>query len=92
MYMNIKYKEHIHPVRSNNGNSGYSNHKLNTSHAYGAITDNMVIVRTGRKVRHLNTLEKYHIFRISKGNLHMADTHIDTNIMFLDIIHRLVFI
>jgi hypothetical protein len=29
------------------------------------ITGTMVVIRTGRKDRHLNTLEKYHIYRIS---------------------------
>jgi hypothetical protein len=28
------YKEHIQTVRNNNGDSGYSNHILNTGHAY----------------------------------------------------------
>jgi hypothetical protein len=36
----VRYKEHIQAIRNNNGNSGYSNHILNTGHAYGTITDN----------------------------------------------------
>jgi hypothetical protein len=72
------YKEHIQAIRINNSNSGYSNHMLNTGHAYGTITDTMDIIKTGRKGKHLNTLEKYHICRISKDNLHMNDTYIDT--------------
>jgi hypothetical protein len=73
---NVRYKEHIHAIRSNNSNSRYSNHILNMGHTYGTITDTMNIIRTGRKGRHLNTLEKYHIYRISRNNLHMNDTHI----------------
>jgi hypothetical protein len=37
----------------------------------------MDVIGTGRKGRHLNTLEKYHIYKISRNNLHMNDTHID---------------
>jgi hypothetical protein len=37
----------------------------------------MESVKTGKKGRHLNTLEKYHIYRISKDNLHMNDTYIE---------------
>jgi hypothetical protein len=37
----------------------------------------MDVIRTGRKGRHLNTLEKYHIYKISRNNLHMNDTHIE---------------
>jgi hypothetical protein len=29
---NIRYKEHIETIGNNNGNSGYSNHILNTGH------------------------------------------------------------
>jgi hypothetical protein len=28
--------------------------------------------------RYLNTSEKYHIYKISRNNLHMNDKHIDT--------------
>jgi hypothetical protein len=76
--LNIRYKEHIHAIRSNSGNPGYADRILNTRHTYGTITDTMDIVKTGRKGKHLNTLEKYHIYRISKDNPHMNDTHINT--------------
>jgi hypothetical protein len=48
--LNIKYKEHIHAIRSSNSNSGYSDHILNTGHTYGTITDIMDIIKTGRNV------------------------------------------
>jgi hypothetical protein len=38
----------------------------------------MKIIPTGRKGKHLNTLEKYHIYEVSNKNLHMNDTNIDT--------------
>jgi hypothetical protein len=72
---NTNYKEHIHAIRSNDSNSSYSNHILNTRHTYCKITDTMDIIRIGWKGRHLNTLEKYHIYKISKNNLHMSETH-----------------
>jgi hypothetical protein len=43
-----RYKEHIHDIRSNNSNSGYSSHILNTGHTYGTITDTMEIITTGK--------------------------------------------
>jgi hypothetical protein len=76
---NTRYKEHIRDIRSNNINSGYPNHILNTGHAYGSITDTMRAIRTERKGKHLNTLEKYHIHKISKERLHMNDTYNETN-------------
>jgi hypothetical protein len=72
---NIKYKEHIHAIRNNNTNTGYSKHILDTGHTYGTINDTMYIVKKGTKGNHLNTLEKYHIHKISKSNLHMNETN-----------------
>jgi hypothetical protein len=72
--LNIRYKEHIHAIR-NNSNSGYSNHILNTGNTYITVTDTMDVMRTGRKGIHLNTLEKYHIHKISRDNLNMNDKH-----------------
>jgi hypothetical protein len=48
-----RYKEHIHDIRNNNSNSGYSNHILNTGHAYGVMIDTMDVITTGRKGKHL---------------------------------------
>jgi hypothetical protein len=72
---NIKYEEHtsIRDIRSNNINSGYSNHVLNTRHTHGTIADTMDIITTRRKRNRLNTLERYHIYKISKDNLHIND-------------------
>jgi hypothetical protein len=41
---------------NNNGKSGYSNHILNTGHAYGSIADTIKIIEIKKKVKHLNTL------------------------------------
>jgi hypothetical protein len=87
--LNIRYKEHIHAIRSSNSNSVYSNHILNTGYTYGTIMDTMDIIKTGTKGKHLNTLEKYHIYRISKNNLHMNDTHINTYNPIFETMHEL---
>jgi hypothetical protein len=73
------FKEYIQAVRNNNSNSGYSSGALNTGHIYGAVTDTMDIIRTHKKGRKLNILEKYHIYKISKNRLHVNDTNIDTH-------------
>lgn len=50
-----RYKEHIQAVRSNNGNSGYSNRILNTEHTYDIITDTVGITKMRKKGKYLNT-------------------------------------
>jgi hypothetical protein len=74
---NTRYKEHIQDIRTNNCNTGYANHILNTGYTYGTITDTMEIIKTERKGRYLNTLEIYYIYEIGMDNLHMNDTNID---------------
>jgi hypothetical protein len=74
----VRYKKHIQAIRNNNVNSGYSNNILNTGHTYGTINDTMDFIRNGRKGRHLNTLEKYHIYKISKTNIQLNDTYNET--------------
>jgi hypothetical protein len=44
----------------------YTSHILNIEHAYGTITNIMDMRRTHKKGKHLNILEKYHIYKISK--------------------------
>jgi hypothetical protein len=40
-----RYEEHMSTLRNNNGISGYSNHIVDTEHAYGSITDTMKIIK-----------------------------------------------
>jgi hypothetical protein len=49
---------------------------LNTEHAYGNITDTLNVIKQRRKIKHLNTLEKYHIYKFSKNRLHINDAYI----------------
>jgi hypothetical protein len=86
---NLRYNEHIQAIRSNCSKFGYSNHILNTGHTYGTITDTMDVIRTGRKSRDLNTLERYHIYKISRNNLHMNDTHIEAHNLIFQTVHDL---
>jgi hypothetical protein len=37
----------------------------------------MKIIKIGEKGKQLNTLAKYHIYKISKNRLHMNDAYID---------------
>jgi hypothetical protein len=57
-----RYKENIQAIRNNNNNSRYSNHILNIGYVYGSITDTMKVVKIEKKGKHMNTLERYHIY------------------------------
>jgi hypothetical protein len=53
------------------------------------ITVTLDVIRTGKKGRHLNTMEKYHMYRISRNNSHMNDTYIDTYTPIFQNLHEL---
>jgi hypothetical protein len=82
-------KEHIYDIKINNSKTGYSSHILNTGHTYGTIEDTMEIIKVGRKEQYLNTLEKYHIYNVSRKNLHMNDTSIDAYNPIFEELHRI---
>jgi hypothetical protein len=58
-------------------NATYTVHSHSLVLKCGTVRDIMDIIWTGRKGRHLNTLEKYRIYVISWNNLHMKDTYND---------------
>jgi hypothetical protein len=62
---------------------------LNTGHTYGAIEDTMAIITIGRKGQYLNTLEKYHIYKVSRKNLHIDDASIDAHNPIFEELHRI---
>jgi hypothetical protein len=64
-----------------------SNHILSTGHTYGIITDTMDVIRMGRKSRLFNTSERYRIYKISRNNLHMNDTYIETHNPIFQTVH-----
>jgi hypothetical protein len=52
------------------------------------MQDTMEIITQGRKGKYLNTLEKY-IYKASKDNLNMNDTHIDTHNPIFKTLHEI---
>jgi hypothetical protein len=68
------YWQHTQAIRNNNSNLGYLNHVLNTGHAYWSVTNTMAIIKTEKEGKHLNTLERYYVYKTSNMN----DIHIAT--------------
>lgn len=62
---------------------------LHTGHTYATITDSMDVIRTGRKGRRLNTLDKYHICEISRNSLHMNETYIEAHNLIFQTVREL---
>jgi hypothetical protein len=68
---------------------GYSNNILNTGHAYGTMQDTMEIITLGKKGKYVNALGRYHIYKVSRDNLSMNDTHIDTYNPIFETLYRI---
>ena len=41
------------------------------------ITDSVEVTEVEKKGRRLNTLEEYHIYRLTRSRLHMNDAYVD---------------
>jgi hypothetical protein len=74
-----RYKEHIHSIKSNNSNSKYAQHILETQHSYGPMKDTMKVLHLNRKGQLMNTWERFHIYKLTKDGLQLNDTHTDTH-------------
>jgi hypothetical protein len=57
--------------------SMFAQHILNTGHAYGCIEDIMKILHTISKGAHMNTLEKFHIYEMTKQGMQLNYTFMD---------------
>jgi hypothetical protein len=56
-----RYKEHIQSVRSNNSNSRYEQHLLESQHSYGPLEDTMVL-HLNKKGQLMIKWEQFHIY------------------------------
>jgi hypothetical protein len=82
----IRYKEHIHAIRYNKTTSKYAQHILETGHTYGPLENKLNILQFEKKNRKINSLEQYHIYRITRENLQLNDTYTNNHNPIFEII------
>jgi hypothetical protein len=68
-----RYKEHIQAIRCNVRNS-----RLDTQHTYSTIENTRDMLHFEKKGPIMNTVERFHIYNLSKDKMQMNDTHTDT--------------
>jgi hypothetical protein len=71
----VRYREHIHAIRSNKTTSKYAQHILETGHAYNTLENTLNILQFEKKSQKMNSLEQYYIYKLTKENLQLNDTH-----------------
>ena len=72
-----RFKEHRNAFKSSRKTSNYAKHALEHSCPFGTIQETMQILQYQAKGTHLNTVERYFIYKEFSNNNHLND---DSNI------------
>jgi hypothetical protein len=83
-----RFKENIGAIKHYSDTSTYAQHILNNVHTYGNISDTMDIMKMTQKARHMNILEKCHIYCAYHDNIHMNEILFDTHNPIFDILYE----
>ena len=84
-----RYCEHFRDFKHANGNSKYAQHLIENRHSIGPINEIMNILHTIKKGKMMDTLEKFHIYNITKLVNQINDKNtIMQNILFYILIQR----
>jgi hypothetical protein len=68
-----RFKEHKNTFRSNSNTSNYAKHVLELPHLFGPIHETMQILQYQGKGAHLNTIERYFIYKEFSKHNHLND-------------------
>jgi hypothetical protein len=79
----VRYREHINAIRTNRQNSKFAKHILETGHNYDTLDKTMEILHMEKKGPKPNTLERFHMYDITKKDLQMNDIFTDIHTPYL---------
>jgi hypothetical protein len=86
--INIRHKEHIRYIRTNNPTSAYAMHILNTQHEYGNAENTLKLLKSCRKGGRMNCWETFHIQKYFQGNKLIGEQQaFDPNPLFEIAVH-----
>jgi predicted GIY-YIG superfamily endonuclease len=78
-----RFKEHKNSFKANRNTSNYAKHLLEHSHTFGPIFETMQILQYQIKGTHLNTIERYFIYKEFSINNNLNDEYnISSNKIF----------
>ena len=78
--INIKHKDHIRYIRTNNPLSAYALYILQNKHEYGKITDTLKLLKTWRKGTYMNGLEALYMQLFHQHKVLITEQQVnDTN-------------
>jgi hypothetical protein len=71
----IRYQEHKRDYDSNSTKSLFTKHLLDNNHKLQPIENSMSILCFQQKGRKLNTLEQFHIYKVTKKGIQINEQH-----------------
>jgi len=71
----VRFREHKYSFKTNCYTSNYAKHILEQSHSLGPIQDTMQIIQYQNKGNHLNTIERFYIYKEFNKDNHLNDEH-----------------
>ena len=85
-----RFNEHKRSFRYNSQHSKYAQHLIEHGHAFGNIHNTMEVLQFQKKGTHLNTIERFHIYKETIQNNHLNDEYTTTaNKIFDTIVQHL---
>jgi hypothetical protein len=81
-----RYKEHIRTIKRNGQSSKFTQHVLDMTHNHNTMERTMKILHVERKWKMLNSLENYHIYKLTKQRLQINEALTDTYNPIYDIL------
>jgi hypothetical protein len=83
-----RYNEHINAIKSNKSTKKSAQHLLDNQHSYGTVTRLYGYTTCNKKGQHMNTLERYHIYKNKKthGTI-LNDIYAEAGNPIFEVIH-----
>jgi hypothetical protein len=86
----VRFSEHLHDYKYQNPKSKFALHLLENKRPIAPIHDIMEILYNTNKGRFMNTIEQYHIYRITQNNIQINDKNtVKPNAIFKTLILEL---
>ena len=82
-----RFAEHFRDFKYTNHKSKFAEHLLENNHSIGPIDSIMEVLHTTRKGKLMDTLEKFHIYKVTRENIQINDKNTSKpNVIFDTII------
>lgn len=69
----IRFSEHFQDFKYTNHKSRFAHHLLQNNHSIGPIDSIMVVLHTTTKGKLMDTLERFHIYKVTRENVQIND-------------------